>query len=138
VSGVLAAVANSRTQFVYSISLGSVEAGGRTQYGYSSGSYGTITTDSFRGLTIGSIRANAISFSQARDFTVTLEDDSAPSADSLFEVVVETTAGTFRRYAVADATTNTFGADRFFMWGDGSDPPWTATTPNPRSVRLSY
>lgn len=101
---------------------------GSAQFGFSNGSYGSISDSSLRGTTITAMRSSGVS-----SFGVVVADTGATAA--LFNrVLVEDTSGTVRTYRMADASIG----GGIFAWGNGSDKAWTSTSPSPRSVTFYY
>lgn len=127
-TGVLNALVASGTSKAYSVTIGT---GGASNFGYSSGSFGSISDTNVAGRTFTTLATDETG---TTDFTLGISG-AAVSQSYLHKVVVQDTAGTIRTYFTSSAT---FGPGNFWFWGNGSSKVWTATTPSPRSVTISW
>lgn len=127
-SGILNAILAGRSSKTYSVTIGT---GGASNYGYSPGSFGAISDTNVAGRTFTSLATDETG---TTDFTLGISG-AAVSQGYIHRVVVQDTAGATRTYLTSNAT---FGPGNFWYWGNGSSRVWTATTPSPRSVTISF
>jgi hypothetical protein len=125
-SGVLNVMAGAVAgKFVYTVTIGEDPNGGQPIYEYSALSErGSISPTTFRGSNIVYVGDRTNSHS---DFGVSIE--GTLSQDYFRSILVQSTAGTWRRFDQSDAETfvSGFGGRTIWEWSTSGGAVWTAT-----------
>jgi hypothetical protein len=134
-TGVLNAVVAGGTKFIYSVTVANLQGlDGAYGYNFSTEPSGAISPSTFRGVDI--LVASAWAGPTNFDFNLSL--DGPALEQSFFQyVMVQGTDGSWRTYHSADADFFVPGElSNIWAW-EADGPPWTATSPSPRTIIIA-